>query len=66
MNKNIFGLGTQYSENVDKMYDEIKLLETAKGFEQCFIAGEKSDKYYSNSLKSGVAVYKHIYDFLKS
>ncbi len=65
MNKNIFGMGDKYSKNIDNMYEEIKSLDTAKGFEECFIAGEQSDRYYNYSLENGVAVYKHIYDFLK-
>ncbi len=66
MDSNTFGKKDTYLKSVDKMFDDIKELKPAVGFEEAFVPGEIGDNNYNKSLEEGVHVYANVYNFLKN
>lgn len=66
MDSDTFSKKETYLKSVDQMFNDIKKLKPADGFEQAFVPGEIGDNNYKKSLENGVHVYANVYNFLKN
>lgn len=61
---NIFGGGSDFYANLDKMIDEIHALKPVKGFDKVMVPGEIEKASEAKAKVDGVPVTTEVYDFL--
>lgn len=55
-----------FKKRVSQMIDELHSMPPAKGYDQVYLPGERSQIRYAKAMKNGIEVATDIYEYLKS